>query len=70
MSEQTDVRLLTESLQFPEGPRWRSDGLWFSEMRAQTVNVISMNGELRQVVQLGDSPSGLGFLPDGTPIIV
>jgi sugar lactone lactonase YvrE len=64
------VRILTDGLLFPEGPRWRDGALWFSDIRRQTVQVLAQDGQLREVVRLNDSPSGLGFLPDGTAIVV
>jgi sugar lactone lactonase YvrE len=70
MSDQPDLRILAQGLQFPEGPRWREEGLWFSDIRAQTVGLLTVDGGLRQILRLDDSPSGLGFLPDGTPLVV
>jgi sugar lactone lactonase YvrE len=67
---ESDVRLLSTGLQFPEGPRWWSGSLWFSDIRARAVHSLTLAGDLHQVVQLDDSPSGLGFLPDGTPLVV
>jgi sugar lactone lactonase YvrE len=64
------LRILADGLSFPEGPRWRDGALWFSDIRGQTVQVLAEDGELREMVRLDDSPSGLGFLPDGTAIVV
>jgi sugar lactone lactonase YvrE len=70
MSDEPEVRILAQGLAFPEGPRWRDGALWFSDIRGQTVQVLNPDGRRRDVVRLNDSPSGLGFLPDGTPIVV
>lgn len=56
---------------FPEGPRWHDGRLWFSEMYAHRVMAVELDGTLEVVLQLDrDRPSGIGFLPDGTPLIV
>ena len=61
---------LLEGLAFPEGPRWFGDRLWFSDVRNNTVSTAALDGSTEVVLQLDDSPSGIGFLPDGTPVIV
>jgi sugar lactone lactonase YvrE len=63
--------LLVDGLVFGEGPRWRGDRLWFSDMHGEAVHTVDLSGRLETVVQLpGRRPSGLGFLPDGTLLIV
>ncbi len=64
-------RLLVDHLVFVEGPRWRGDRLWFSDMHGESVQTVDLMGRLETVVELpGREPSGLGFLPDGTLLIV
>jgi sugar lactone lactonase YvrE len=64
-------RVLTEGLVFGEGPRWRDDRLWFSDMHGEAVLTVGLDGKLERVVELPDRrPSGLGFLPDGSLLIV
>jgi sugar lactone lactonase YvrE len=65
-----DEQLLVDGLTFPEGPRWHDDCLWFSDIRSGTVLRVDSSGSLLTVATLDDSPSGLGFLPDGTPLVV
>jgi sugar lactone lactonase YvrE len=55
---------------FFEGPRWRDGRWWVSDMSAGTVLSISPKGEVQQELALKDRPSGLGWLPDGTLIVV
>lgn len=63
--------LLVDGLVFGEGPRWRGDRLWFSDMHGEAVQTVDLSGSLETVVQLpGRRPSGLGFLPDGSLLIV
>jgi len=59
-----------EGFIFLEGPRWRDGELWFSDMWDHTVRRISPSGEVSAVVSVPERPSGLGFLPDGTLLIV
>ena len=61
---------LLDGLAFPEGPRWSEGKLWFSDLRNLTVTTVGLDGSHQEVLRLEDSPSGIGFLPDGTPIIV
>jgi sugar lactone lactonase YvrE len=62
--------LLLGDLAFPEGPRWHDGRLWLSDMAAKTVLTASPDGGREVVVSINDRPSGLGFLPDGTPLVV
>ena len=55
---------------FLEGPRWRGDKLWLSDMHGHVVYKIGMDGQREKVVDVPGQPSGIGFLPDGTPLIV
>ncbi len=63
--------LLVDGLVFGEGPRWRGDRLWFSDMHGEGVRTVDASGRLETAVELpGREPSGLGFLPDGTLLVV
>jgi sugar lactone lactonase YvrE len=62
---------LVDGLVFGEGPRWRGDHLWFSDMHGEAVHTVDVHGRVATVVEVpGRRPSGLGFLPDGTLLIV
>ncbi len=65
-----ETRVLTGGIYFGEGPRWHDGRLWFSDFYAHAVMSVSPAGDLRTEVQLGDQPSGLGWQPDGTLLIV
>jgi sugar lactone lactonase YvrE len=70
MTVRTPTKLV-DGLVFGEGPRWRRDRLWFSDMHGEAVHTVDLAGRLETLVELpGRRPSGLGFLPDGTPLIV
>ena len=65
----TDVIL--DGLAFPEGPRWHDGRLWFSDMHAHEVVALDpASGKRETIVEVPACPSGLGWLPDGTLLIV
>jgi len=55
---------------FGEGPRWFEGLLWFSDMLGEAVHTVTMGGSLTTLPLPGHAPSGLGFRPDGTLLIV
>ncbi len=55
---------------FLEGPRWHDGALWVSDMHAQEVLRVTLDGEVSVVATVAGDPSGLGFLPDGTLLVV
>ena len=52
-----------------EGLRWHGGNLYFSDIYGQTVYRAAENKK-EIVIKLGDMPSGLGFLQDGSMLIV
>jgi sugar lactone lactonase YvrE len=68
MGRQT--RVLAEGIYFGEGPRWRDGRLWFSDFYAQAVKSVSLAGDTRIEFTIDDRPSGLGWMPDGSMLIV
>ncbi|HEY2359246.1 MAG TPA: SMP-30/gluconolactonase/LRE family protein [Phenylobacterium sp.] len=64
------TRELTGGIYFGEGPRWRNGRLWFSDFYAHAVKSVSLAGDLRTEVEIDDQPSGLGWMPDGSLLIV
>ena len=64
----TDV--LAHGFVFLEGPRWCDGRLWISDIFGGQVFTVDPDGEVESVVEVPGRPSGLGFLPDGTPLIV
>jgi sugar lactone lactonase YvrE len=61
---------LTEGFCFGEGPRWFEGLLWFSDMLGEAVHTVNMQSDLTTLPLPGHHPSGLGFRPDGTLLIV
>ncbi|MDE2265953.1 MAG: SMP-30/gluconolactonase/LRE family protein [Alphaproteobacteria bacterium] len=64
------TRVLCDDICFGEAPRWRQGRLWFSDFFAHAVKSISLAGDLRTEVEIDDQPSGLGWMPDGSLLIV
>jgi sugar lactone lactonase YvrE len=55
---------------FLEAPRWHAGELWVSDVFDHRVYALALDGSRRQVCEVPHRPSGLGFLPDGTLIVV
>jgi sugar lactone lactonase YvrE len=64
------TRVLAEGIYFGEGPRWHEGRLWFSDFYAKAVKSVSLAGDLRTEFTIDDQPSGLGWMPDGSMLIV
>lgn len=61
---------LLDGLGFGEGPRWRDGRLWYSDFRFRHVRTVDESGKTEVVVEVPGQPSGLGWRPDGTMLIV
>ncbi|HBD10530.1 MAG TPA: gluconolactonase [Porticoccaceae bacterium] len=68
--KELDTRVFADGFVFLEGPRWRHDKLWVSDMHGHTVYTLTDDGHREKVVAVPNQPSGIGFLPDGTPLVV
>ena len=55
---------------FPEGLRWRDGRLWMSDMWGGVCYHLFETGEKQAICKVANRPSGIGFLPDGTPLVV
>lgn len=64
------VRTLAEGIYFGEGPRWHQGRLWFSDFYAHRICSVSLDGDLRTELELEGRPSGLGWMPDGSLLVV
>jgi sugar lactone lactonase YvrE len=62
--------VLANGFCFGEGPRWFEGLLWFSDMLGEAVHTSTLGGALTTLQLPGHSPSGLGFRPDGSLLIV
>ncbi|MCA1661101.1 MAG: SMP-30/gluconolactonase/LRE family protein [Novosphingobium sp.] len=64
------VGTLLDGIHFGEAPRWRGDRLWFSDFYAHAVCSVSLAGDLRTEIEVEGRPSGLGWMPDGSLLVV
>ena len=53
-----------------EGLRWRHDTWWTADIFGRQISTISSDGHFEKVMDVPTRPSGLGWLPDGTLLIV
>lgn len=66
----SQLRTIISGLGFAEAPRWHRGQLWFVDYFAGTVNHTDLAGAVETVARVEGAPGGLGFLPDGTPLVV
>jgi sugar lactone lactonase YvrE len=62
---QLQTNLLLSGLGFGESPRWHQNRLWFSDMNLRQVMTVDINGKSEKIIEVPNTPSGLGWLPDG-----
>jgi sugar lactone lactonase YvrE len=65
-----EITTLLDGRAFLEGPRWRGDSLYVSDMHAHQVIRVDAGGAVEVLATLDGDPSGLGWLPDGRMLIV
>jgi len=63
-------KTLMAGLAFGESPRWHDDRLWFSDMGAQEVVAVDLDGSSEVIARVPAMPMGIGWLPDGSLLIV
>jgi len=61
---------LASGFVFLEGLRWRDGHLWMSDMWGDACFHLSAAGEAQTICKAPNRPSGIGFLPDGVPLVV
>lgn len=57
-------------LGYLEAARWHRGALWFSDMSRGKIWRLSPGGVPEEIAYVPGRPSGLGFDPDGTPMVV
>ena len=66
----TPARVLAGGLHFGEAPRWHDGVLWFSDFFDYAVKTVDLDGHIAVKLSIADRPSGLGWMPDGSMLIV
>ena len=65
-----DIELVTDGLQFPEGPIAMADGsVLVVEIQRQTLTRVHPDGHTEVVAELGGGPNGAAIGPDGAAYI-
>ena len=63
--------LLVDGVDFGEGPRWHAGRLWYSDFFQRAIYSVGVDGDRRvEHGDLPDRPSGLGWMPDGSLLVV
>jgi len=70
MERDPGVAVLLDRLTFPEGPRWHEGRLWFSDFYSHRVIAVDQKGRSETMAHVHPRPSGLGWRPDGTLLVV
>ena len=66
MAYPPDLKVLTEGLQFPEGPIWFEDGsVVVVEIKAGRLTRVHADGRKEVVAETGGGPNGAAMGPDG-----
>ncbi|WP_409330801.1 SMP-30/gluconolactonase/LRE family protein [Trujillonella humicola] len=55
---------------FFEGPRWHDGTWWVSDFYRHTVSRVTPDGEETVLFEVEHQPSGMGWLPDGSLVVV
>ncbi len=67
----SDWELFVDGVDFGEGPRWHDGRFWYSDFYQASIYTVSVDGNRQAVhTDLPDRPSGLGWMPDGTLLVV
>ena len=62
--------VVREGLYFGECPRWHDGRLWYSDFFDHAVHALTPGGADERVVEVAGQPAGLGWMPDGSLLIV
>jgi sugar lactone lactonase YvrE len=67
-----ELDTLLEGGRYFEGPRWHDGRWWVSDLYSHAVLTVTPDGRAETVLTLADDgqPSGLGWLPDGSLLVV
>jgi sugar lactone lactonase YvrE len=66
----SDVATLLEGGSFFEGPRWHDGRWWVSDYYRERVLTVDPSGDAVDVLRVPGQPSGLGWMPDGSLLVV
>lgn len=62
---------VVDGVDFGEAPRWHDGRLWYSDFYQRAIYSVGSDGDRRvECSDLPDRPSGLGWMPDGSLLVV
>jgi sugar lactone lactonase YvrE len=64
------MRTLLGGGSFFESPRWHDGRWWASDFFRKVVLTVDTNGRAEEIARVEAQPSGLGWLPDGSLLVV
>jgi sugar lactone lactonase YvrE len=64
------LSLLLDGGSFFEGPRWHDGRWWVSDFYRHVVQTVDADGNAEEVMTVEPQPSGLGWMPDGSLLVV
>jgi sugar lactone lactonase YvrE len=64
------LQVLLEGGAFFEGPRWHEGRWWVSDFYRHLVLTVDGDGRSEEVLTVEGQPSGLGWMPDGSLLVV
>lgn len=64
------LRTLLEGGAFFEGPRWHAGRWWVSDLYRHAVFTVDPEGRSAETMSVDGQPSGLGWMPDGSLLVV
>jgi sugar lactone lactonase YvrE len=67
---QPELTVLVDGGTYFEAPRWHDDRWWVSDFYRNTVLAIAPDGRTESVLTVDGQPSGMGWLPDGSLLVV
>jgi sugar lactone lactonase YvrE len=65
-----ELRTVVEGLSFLESPRWHRGCFYAADFYNHRVVAITPDGALATVARVEHQPSGIGWLPDGSMLVV
>lgn len=65
-----ELHTLLEGGAFFEGPRWQAGRWWVSDFYRHTVSTVTPGGVEAVELEVEQQPSGLGWMPDGSLLVV
>ncbi|MGI8559264.1 MAG: SMP-30/gluconolactonase/LRE family protein [Solirubrobacteraceae bacterium] len=65
-----DLSVLLDGGSFFEGPRWHEGAWWVSDFYREVVLRVDVDGSCDLVMEVPGEPSGLGWMPDGSLLVV